>query len=253
MFTPHTVHRFLVLLASLGGAFSVSLNGADPLPSDEEGFEPPVLEQPVPLLIPQQILHVSSDWDSAIVRMRIGAEGEIEDWIPLDLPHYKLVEAFDRAFARTRFSPARENGEAIAVELTASIPIRDASGYRILSETLSEHIESRLARINPGRYRLVVSPPSQLDEPLEVIAEGTRYVAVDESGNALEGTVTVEFYVDPEGVPRMIRVAGDPDPVVGEAAVLTVSELRFAPPRRNHNPTVVRARMPVVLGGGTSD
>ncbi len=92
-----------------------------------------------------------------------------------------------------------------------------------------------------------------MDEPLEVIAEGTRYVAVDESGNALEGTVTVEFYVDPEGVPRMIRVAGDPDPVVGEAAVLTVSELRFAPPRRNHNPTVVRARMPVVLGGGTSD
>lgn len=245
-----TFHRLLAVSVFLWGTFTIIATGTSAAAPDmEETFDPPVLKHPVPLIIPQQILHLSSNWDRGLVRLRIGPGGRIEDWVPLDLPHFKLVAAFDRAFARTRFRPAREKGEAIAVELSATIPIRDATGYRIISETLSEHIESRLARINPGRYRLVVSPPSLLDDPLEVISEGMRYLPVDPSGEVLEGTVTVEFYVDPEGVPRMIRVVGDPRPLLAEAAVETVSGLRFSPPRRNHNPTVVRARMPVILGG----
>lgn len=248
-----TAHSFPCLLAvSLGllGAFPFSAAATSPASAEtEETFAPPVLEQPVPLIIPQQILHLSSDWDQGLVRLRIGPGGAIEDWVPLDLPHFKLVKPFERAFARTRFKPAREKGEVVAVDLSATIPIRDAAGYRIISETLSEHIESRLARINPGRHRLVVSPPSLLDDPLEVISEGTHYFPVDDSGEVLEGTVIVEFYVDPEGVPRMIRVVGDSTPLLAEAAVKTVSELRFSPPRRSRNPTVVQARMPVILGG----
>jgi len=81
-----------------------------------------------------------------------------------------------------------------------------------------------------------------------VIEQGPGVVLVDGDGNVVRGTVTVEFYVDQDGYPRLIRPVGDPDPSLGEAAVLNVEEFRFTPPRRNGRRTVVRARMPVILG-----
>ena len=249
MVSLQTVHRLLALSACLWGLRPASAFRMDAASPETEAFVPPVLGQPLPLIIPQQILHLSSDWDIGVARLRIGPEGRVEDWVPLDLPHYKLVKAFDRAFNLSRFRPAREMGEPVSVELTVTVPIRDAVGYRILSETLSEHIESRLARINPGRYRLVVSPPSRLDDPLEIISKGARYLPVDADGEVMKGSVTVEFYIDPEGVPRLIQVLDNPSPAFAEAALETVSGLRFSPPRRNHNPTVVRARMPILFNG----
>jgi hypothetical protein len=235
---------FLLVFLFAGNA---SATGEDP------GFTSPVLERPLFLQTPHHLEHVSHNWQTAVVRLRIGPTGEVEDWIPIDLPHHGLITSLDRAFAGARFIPAMEEGEPVTVDVSATIPLFEIGSYGVFTETISEHIESRLAEIIPGRNRLVLSPPDELDEPLEIVSRGRVYQAVDESGNPVGGTVGVRFYIDPEGVPHLIRAEDETPPVLAQAAMDTVAGLRFSKPRRHHQPTVVRVRMPVILGPGQGD
>jgi hypothetical protein len=223
-------------------------SAAGPEPVEDPTFRYPELLSPVNLLIPWDIRHVSDNWTTGYVRLRIGADGRVEQWIPLDLPHYKLIPAIDRALAQARFSPALSNGEPVMVDVPAEIPLHDAVSDLVISETLAEHVESLQARINPRQYQVVVSPPSKLDRPLTLLSSGNGVQVVDEDGLVLSGKVLLSFFVDTNGMPRLIRHEEASDPRLIDAAFMTVEAFRFLPPTRNGLPTVVRARIPVMFG-----
>lgn len=226
---------------------------AGPLGAGPAGSPPdeanPVLRQPLNLVVPADLWHLTHTWEGGILRLRIDADGLVEDWVPLDLPHHRLVSPLDRALAQARFDPARLDGEAVGVELVVDVALRNLGGYGIFSETVAEHIEGLHARINPRLHQLVLCPPRELDKPLRMISQGPGYQVLDENGNRVGGTVLVEFYVDPEGLPRLMRTPDEADPGLAEAAILTVREFRFEAPRRNGQPVVVKARIPVIIPG----
>jgi TonB family protein len=233
---------------ALAGATGALIAG-EPMPETDPHFRNPELRSPVHLLIPWEIRHISDNWTTGYVRLRIGPDGLVEDWIPLDLPHYKLIPAIDRALAAARFTPALSDGEPVAVDMPAEIPLNELNSYQVISESLAEHIESLQARMNPRQFQVVVSPPSELDDPLTLLAGSGGYQVVDENGALLSGQVIMSFYVDTKGKPRMIRVEEASDPGLIDAAFMTVEEFRFSPPARHRQPTVVRARIPVKFGG----
>lgn len=221
---------------------AATADGGDP------DFRNPQLLGPINLPVPWDIRHICHNWTTGYLRLRIGADGRVKDWIPLDLPHYKLIPAIDRALKQARFSPALSDGEPVMVDMSAEIPIHEAISYRVISESLAEHIESMQARMNPRQFQVVVSSPGELDEPLTLVSESDGYQVVDENGVLLSGTAHVSFFVDTRGMPRMIRVEDATNPDLIDAAFMTVEEFRFAPPTRHRQPTVVRARIPVMFG-----
>lgn len=225
-----------------------ALMGLTPLTAGPPVDTIPVAQSDLPLIVPQELLHLTHTWESALVQARIGADGKLQEWVPLDLPHYKLVNPLDRALRSITFTPAMEAGEPIAMELPLTIPLYEVGAYGVISETIAEHVESRLARLSPDRYRLILSRADELDRPLQVASTGPIYLFEDDDGQPVTGTVVMEFYVDSTGVPRLIRTVGEADYRLAEAAYLTILELRFEPPRRNNLPTVVRARLPVMVG-----
>lgn len=224
------------------------LTSAAPAVESDPDFRNPQLLGPVNLLVPWDIRHICHNWTTGYMRLRIGADGRVKDWIPLDLPHYKLIPAIDRALKQARFSPALIDGEPVMVDMSAEIPLFEIGSYQVISETLAEHIESMQARMNPRQFQVVVSSPSELDEPLTLVSESDGYQVVDEEGRVLSGTAHVSFYVDTKGMPRMIQLEDATDPDLLDAAFMTVQEFRFAPPTRHRQPTVVRARIPVMFG-----
>lgn len=229
-------------LLALAGLLAPPLSAELP-----EDLIPPDLDEPINLLVPQELWHLSHAWDEGIARIRLGPDGRVIDWIPLSLPHHKLFRPVERALEWARFQPAYLNGEPVTLDLNVSIPLRDLGGYGVITETSAEHIESRMAGFYGHWNSLVVSSPEELDKPLALMDPGDGVVAVDENGDVIKGTVMVEFYLDPNGLPRMIQATGDVDPVLAEAAVMNVEAFRFQPPKRNGRPTVVRARIPVVM------
>lgn len=217
-------------------------------PADNSTDRVPVLEQSVFLSVPSTLWHLSDSWSHGQMLLRIGPDGSVLDWIPIDLPHYGLVAAIGRALERARFTPPLVDGRPVAVDIVATIPLHNVTNNMVTSMNLADHIESRTARLSPDLFRLVVSPPDELDAPLRLLSYGDTYNVVDEDGTVLSGTVLIDFYVDPDGYPRMMRAAPGADPVLGDAAIMTVSSMRFAPPMRDGRPAVVKARIPMVLG-----
>jgi TonB family protein len=218
-----------------------------PEDSDPE-FRGPVLERPLFLNIPRDILHLIQAADVATVVMRIDTDGAVVDWIGLDVPHRGLVGALDRALRSAEFLPALVDGEAVPVDAVARVPVGEAARFTVLSVSISEHIESRIAALDPTMNQLSLSLPGQLDRPLQFLSRGEPFSVVDEeSGETLSGTVLVEFYIDQDGRPRLIRTADGAPLALRNAAAAMVEEFRFVPPRRNGRPTVVKARIPVVF------
>ncbi len=227
----------LVLLAPTVPCLTAAAAGTD----NEVTY--PALLQPLALLVPHECRHLIPREATALAVLRIDTEGRVADWIGLDVPHPALFPALDRALAQARFRPALWAGEPVADDLPARIPVGEAVAFGVLNVTLSEHIESRMVEVAPDLHRVTLSPASQLDQPLRLRSEGTPLRVIDDDGTALAGAVTVDFYVDPDGRPRLIRTAEGPHPALREAAVLTVAGFRFEPPRRNGRPTVVKARI----------
>ena len=208
----------------------------------------PVPVRPLLLFIPHDIRHLVHQDDTASVILRIGMDGRVLDWVPLDLPHRRLLGALDRAFAEAVFLPAIQDGEVVPVDVVVKVPVGEAVRNTVLSVSQTELLESRMSEINPNMHRFHLSYPGQLDEPLELIGQGNPPVPVDEAGIPVPGEVMVEFYIDPEGIPRLVRPMDTASAQLWDAAFLTVEGLRFAPPSRKGRPTVVKARIPVVFG-----
>jgi len=220
----------------------------NPASAGPETFTYPHLDDPLNIRVPQEIRHLSHSWGTGFLRVRIDQEGAVEDWIPIEIPHFRLFDAVDRALREARFIPARESGEPVRTEVTLRIPFGDIGVYGVLTETVTEHIESRQATMNPRRDQLTLSTPGQLDEPVRLLETGPTYQVQDDSGKYLHGTVDVTFYIDHEGYPHLIRPSEESHDALREAAVLSVSGFRFTPPERNGRPTIVKARMPIVIG-----
>ena len=245
-----TFHNSIKRLSTVGMAALFLLLATGSLPgqdSERPDNQHPRLLRSLRMTVPYDLRHISHAWESGLIRLRIDPKGNVIDWIPINLPHYKLIPALDQALADARFSPAILNGEAVAAEIIATISLYDLNVYAVVNQTISEHIESRQAGMNPRRNQVILSKPEELDSPLELISESHGYRVVDEEGNFLTGTVEVEFYIDTEGYPRLLRPDPDADPLLAEAAMMTVEEFRFTPPTRRNQPTVAKARIPVVI------
>jgi len=232
--------------------FAGSILFADKSVDSESTPTPPIIAEPLYLNIPHHLWHLSDSWDKGKFILRISADGHVEDWIPLSLPHFELVKSFDQAFAKARFRPAStEAGEFIAFDAIATVPLHGVGGNGVISINVGNYVESRISALTPEMHRLQLATPENVDSPLKIIDKGQPKLPVDKDGDLIQGIVTMEFYVDSEGVPRIIRVVDEPDPRLVEVAIMNIEGVRFNPPRLKGRPTVVRVRMPLEFGLGT--
>lgn len=241
-----TVFRILPSL----GIFLFSITGGQAAVPAGEVFPEqrgPELVRPLSINMPVDIWHLVQPDAVATVLLRIDTDGRVIDWVSLDIPHWRLVGALDRSLMQAEFLPAIQEGQPVIVDTAARIPVGEVGAYTPLSLTIAEHIEMRISALDRSLYQLRLSLPGEIDEPLQLLSKGESWLVLDENGKTLAGEVMVEFYIDQEGRPRMVRVLGNGHPALQEAAILMVQEFRFRPPSRKGRPTVVKARIPVVF------
>jgi len=231
-----------IILSLTGGlAATVAVMGEA---ADDRG---PELLWPLFVNVPADIKHLLHEGSKATVGLRIDETGRVVDWICLDLPHYKLTGPLENALKEARFSPAMEAGRPVMADIEAEIDIGEAVSGSVLSITVSEALEDRLATMGISHGHFYVSAPGDLDFPLSAIERGQPIGVKNEEGTVLTGQVWVEFYIDQNGRTRLIRPEDSGQPALEQAAYLTVEQFGFQPPRRGGLPTVVRARLLVVF------
>ena len=241
----HHLSRVVLMLVILS---PITGGQAAPAGTHDPQDRAPVLERPLALNIPYELWHILQPDSTASAILRIDMTGKVVDWICLEVPHPGLLKALGRAFADAGFLPGLADGDPVVTDILVEIPVGEASRYGILTITAKEYLEGRIAAINPELYQMSLSLPGELDRPLRVVSTGEPIAVADEGGRILTGEVLFDFYIDQEGLPRLIRTAEGPHPALREAAILMVQAFRFEPPRRKGRETVVKARMPVVFG-----
>lgn len=65
--------------------------------------------------------------------------------------------------------------------------------------------------------------------------------------NKVEGVVTVEFVVGPDGTVRDAHALSAPDPLLAKAAVDAILQSQFRPARKDGHPVAARMRVPITF------
>lgn len=242
------VHKrlFSALLLSILPAFlsgEISRDSASENAAEAEAFLPPALVSNIRLMVPRFINHLPIQDPKVEFRIRIASDGTLEDYVCLAASHPDLIEPATRALENAAFIPAVENGRTITADLGVTLKFgREA----ISQQSLDDHIDSISYQMQKDSFRFEQSTVAQLDAPPQIVERGTPYVPTDANEQRIEGEATIEGYIDRHGQVRMLRILRTTDPEVSKAAFLTFQNVRFAPPLRDGNPTVVKVRLPYV-------
>jgi len=231
----------VTLLASVLFAFATTGNSQAISSTDE--LVPPRQIDPLWITVPPEIEHLIDEEAIAKVAIRLDEEGIVADWVPLQLPHYKLWSSVENAMPYLKLSPALLNGSPILVDMVIEIPIGKVHYYGVITLDPRIYLETVISKMVPDKYQMVVTDAGELDEPLQLLSKGKTVIPVDSSGEHLKGEVMVEFFIDINGKPRMLDSDDSLDPVVRNAAHMTVSQFSFNKPTHNGRPTVTKAKI----------
>lgn len=175
------------------------------------------------------------------VLLEVDEFGQVDDLLVVAHTHEVFASALTEAVKDWRFKPARLDGQPRRTIVQVEF------GFRVGTEGMvfvdRKGPATNLARSShPAGSRFVFEPcaAAELDNPLRPLARPAPAYpkALREGGTG--GRVLVEFHVDPEGQPRFPHVVAPVHPVLDAAAIAAVKQWRFAPPRRNGQPAIVR-------------
>ncbi len=205
----------------------------------------PELKTPIRALLPLSLQNLSLVHPTVEARIQIDEEGKVTDVVVVEAAHWGLIERTRNLLLEARFEPARENGKPVAVRIPMKILFAHPAEVGLGNRSAMDAVEATVNNTGrSARYKMEVSTADKLDQPLKVIRQGERFVPETEDGKPIAGEAMVIFYVDDEGKVRLPTVKSSTDPLVSQAALMTLQGMQFAPPTVNQNPTVVRVAMP---------
>ena len=175
---------------------------------------------------------------AAKVVLLVDSEGRLADWLLTSYSHPLIAREATEALRQWRFEPARRGGEPVDVRTEMRFAF-SATGM-ILSLSPVDFAE-KFERTGPDQAVERLCRPSELDQPITPERTVAPLWPSDWKTPLSEGRVTLDFYIDDEGRPRMPAVVQTDDDVLNFPAVEALSHWRFVPPTRRGEPVMVRA------------
>ena len=237
----HKIHFRSILVILTGGLMAAVVRGE----AEVDATRAPSPLQPVTIYMPGSMQYQVQEGDVALVALRIDKNGRIQDWVGLNLPHYRLVEPLGAALKSLTFSPAMEGGNPVAADTLIEIRLGEGIRPSILSLDAVETHLSRITRMGVSRMGLQLARVEELDHPLVLLGNPEKIGVKNESGEVLTGIVAVNLYVDQNGEPHLITAEESDQPALEQAAIEMVGKFRFEPPTSGGAPATVRVRIPV--------
>lgn len=174
--------------------------------------------------------------------------GKLQDMLLLGSNHRVYTEAAVKGLQEWKFEPAISNGQPVSVRTTFNLSfdtrgrVVTVMGGDVLAGLTGYSISS------PFKRRLIEA--GELDRPLRPVQTRAPRFPLSLVGHLTGETrrvVTVDFYVDEEGRPRMPVVINSDDALLSAAAIEAIQNWTFEPPLHKGTPAVVRAQQDFVF------
>ena len=180
------------------------------------------------------------------VVLNVDAEGQLADCLVLAYTHPELVTELLSAMRDWRYQPSYSHGEPTGAR--AEVAFSFQARGTILSVTPIEDFNAKFLRMAGTQTISLVCKVSELDKLPEAVSLVTpRHPLSALRPELSAGRVLLDFYIDPEGRPRMPVVISASHEAFAVAAVEALTQWRFAPPTREGRKVAVRVRQQFVF------
>jgi TonB family protein len=172
------------------------------------------------------------------VILSLGEGGELTDFLIARWTHQAFAKAVAEALPAFRFTAARVRNEPTPVRMPVTFFFQQRGA--VVSLTGLEAFAERLAGFaDRDRFALAVCPADRLDRPMvpvHVVSPGYPEELLERGE---PGSVTLDFFVDPEGKVRMPAAELGTHPSFARAAAAALVQWRFEPPTSGGQPVIV--------------
>ena len=177
---------------------------------------------------------------SATIAFEVDAEGKLIDYLPIGYSHGGFYTSAINALTRWRFEPARDAGQPRPVVQILTFNFED--GQDVVAMSVGDNVVARINQIRSTVEEYRICRRDELDqEPVPVAIVNPRYPE-GFLGSQLEGSATIEFYIDESGIVRLPAVIEQSAAEFASAAIEAVRQWRFEPPTKGGERVSVAAR-----------
>jgi hypothetical protein len=213
---------------------------AFPLSGQDRPFK--IISEPL-VRYPEFVGYNDSPPGSVTMVIGVSQTGEFLDALVIAYTHIEYAREARLAVENWTYRAAMVGGETVGTRVDITLEFEPDGVVRRLAPV---NTANRLfERSIPKNVTQVYYPERELDTPLAFLAAPTPpSVDIPE-----DMQVTVDFYIDQEGKPRLPAILSMDDPILAEIALETIREWRFAPPTSDGEPVITRARQQFVFHG----
>lgn len=220
------------------------------------GDHPIQVRSSLDVMLPEEVRPLLLDQPHVRFLVTVDEEGRLVDHLAVEGTHQALLPRAEQAVSQARFEAAVAGGHpvlaTVEVRVTFFDPeqraLQDGLATQPFGSTSSDAVSRRIYAGAEERHVFRQSEPAELDAPLAVTA-GKLVVLADDQGHTATGRCVVDYFVDHHGLARIPRIVSADNDTVARSALLTLQQLRFAPPTRAGQPTCVKVRQPFVYEG----
>jgi TonB family protein len=205
--------------------------------SSAADYVPCRVVQKTPGHFPIRLLQQGVKQGEASIVLEIGPDGKITDQLVTSFTHPEFGKEAARIVREWTFAPGLLKGRPIISVATIDFEftVNGMSVYERHPDTLrmDDYFAKKYAYFPHGLDSLDARPTARATAapvyPEAWIAQGHR------------GSVTVRFYIDETGKPRMPVASEGADPLLAASAIAAVQKWQFAPPTAHGTPTLAYA------------
>jgi TonB family protein len=221
---------------------ALTISAPAQIQADRPDFQSARIHENTTPRYPQALLSTQRKGDKARIMINVDRTGRLVDWLVIGYTDVRFADSAVAALKEWTFEPALWQGTPVSVCIPLTFNF-DVEGV-VVSITALEAMQSLMSSLSSQDQREVYAPCTLRDldripVPLHTV---TPAYPKDLAAQAVEGDVTVEFYIDEQGAVRMPSIIGRPPRPLAELAVSSVSQWKFEPPTSKGRPVLVCVR-----------
>ena len=177
----------------------------------------------------------------ARIAIAVDETGKLTDWLVVGYTHRRFADESVSAIKQWEFEPARVQGKPVSVQTELLISF-ETSGVVISSSDIGSAVQRYTNRL--FKYRDAYRPCTmkEIDRiPTPQNAVSPMY-GDTLAKKGVQGTVTIEFFIDETGALRMPAVLSADYDELASLAVAAIQQWKFESPTRKGVPVMVRAK-----------
>ncbi len=238
------VRGLLVGLAIISGS-SLSSSAADK-PVEAQGS--------LNAVIPAELKSLLIENPYVLFRIDVGEDGTLFDVMAIESNHRDLIPHATKTLLATTFTPAMEDNVPVRRRVSVYVRFydpeqrawRQGSTALPFGGTISDAVQRKIYATSEQRWVYGESEPDEIDTPIKSLSKPRRIYA-GQNGLTAKGRCMVEFYISPEGRARFPTALESDNDDVSISAALNLLKTRYAPPRRNGNPTFIKVEQEFIF------